>query len=105
MSKKYYFSISLPPLTWYNRDAEYKKYKEMATLGLPTKQLVAISGGLKQKDFMNLLSFENDYLKLQDRLIPLSSSYTTPSDSSESGAPELPDDKKSDKTLLNEESQ
>lgn len=104
-NKKYSFSIWLPPLTHYNREAEYGRYKEMASLGY-SKTVVAMTIGMKQKDFLHLLSFENDILKLNDKMIPLSTSYTTPSDSSNgAGAPTKTQDQKSDKTLANEASQ
>jgi hypothetical protein len=78
--------------------------------------------GIKQMSQLSLMIFENDFLKMSEKMIPLQSSYTTPggvvagegknnssaqkSSNSTSGRninntggrPELPDEQKSEKT-------
>jgi len=63
------------------------------------------------------MNFENDFLQMADKMIPLQSAYTTPGGESASGSggskktsvtvgnqggrPELPDEEKSEKTQAN----
>jgi hypothetical protein len=79
-----------------------------------------VSLGLKQVNMISLVTFENDFLKMHEKMIPLMSSYTQGGDeknnsskekSSNSngaknltntgGRPELPDEEKSEKTQAN----
>lgn len=62
----------------------------------------AIAQGLSQKDLVNMKDLENDALKLQDKLIPLSSAYTQSAEGV--GRPKLDNDEKAAKTIQNEES-
>ena len=81
--------------------------------------------GIKQRDQISLMEFENDFLKMSEKMIPLQSSYTTPGGSTGNeknsknsgentqvqkspkdlnntgGRPELPDEQKSEKTQAN----
>lgn len=87
-----------------------------------------VAMGIKQIDQLSLMNFENDFLEMSLKMVPLQSSYTTSgktiageekNNSSEKktvvetetqdltntgGRPELPDDKKSEKTQANIES-
>ena len=96
------FRYSLLPVSWYNVQDYIDKTLKMAESGysflLPT-----IAAGISQKDLLNLKNLENDVLKLQDKLIPLSSSYTQ-SSSGQVVRPSLDVQDKSPKTLQNEES-
>ena len=72
---------------------------------------------------LSLITFENDFLKMHEKMIPLMSSYTQNGDeknnsskekssngtgskniTNEGGRPELPDEQKSEKTVANIES-
>jgi hypothetical protein len=64
----------MPKHTIFNIDEMFTMYKDAATLGY-SKLLVALSQGLKQTTFMNLVALESD-LKLVDKLVPLQSSHT-----------------------------
>lgn len=67
----------------------------------------AVAMGFSQRDLVNLKELENDVLKLDEKLIPLSSAYTQSANGSNSnkvGRPELDDSEKSEKTIKNEES-
>ena len=56
-----------------------------------------------QRDLCNLKELENDVLKLGEKLIPLTSSYTQ-SASGGPGAPKKPAQEKAPKTVQNEDS-
>ena len=72
---KHLFEMMFPPLTIFNREEMFDKYKESATLGY-SKLLPMIALGIKQSTVNNLMDFENDYLKLLDKLKPLQTSHT-----------------------------
>ena len=78
----------------------------------------------QQRSQLSLMNFENDFLKMSEKMIPLQSSYTTPGGvvaseeqssskkntvnqsqpeglDSKGGRPELPDEQKSEKTQAN----
>lgn len=65
--------------------------------------LPVVALGLSQRDIVNLKELENDVLKLGEKLIPLSSSYTQSNDNP-TGRPKLDDSEKAEKTIKNEES-
>ena len=85
-----------------------------------------VAMGIKQMDQLSLMNFENDFLKMSTKMIPLQSSYTTPGNTianeknnsgnsaqnttsrqqvrditNTGGRPELPDEQKSEKTQAN----
>ena len=84
-----------------------------------------VAMGIKQRDLISLMEFENDFLKMSEKMIPLQSSYTTPGGevaseeknnssgqktgstqksgdlNNKGGRPELPDEQKSEKTQAN----
>lgn len=66
--------ISFPDLTYYNRKEKTEEYLKLAQFGYP-KTLVAISSGISQKEFMGLNKLE-EVLDLGSKLVPLSSSHT-----------------------------
>lgn len=68
----------------------------------------AIAEGFSQKDIMSIKDLENDVLKLGEKLIPLTSSYTQSNSNtekeSEGGRPTKEQSEKSEKTIENETS-
>ena len=68
----------------------------------------AIAEGFSQKDIIGIKDLENDVLKLGEKLIPLTSSYTQSNSNtekeSEGGRPAKEQSEKSDKTIENETS-
>jgi hypothetical protein len=74
-SGNYYYEIFFPPITVYNRDEKITEYTSLIAYGYPKLPLV-VATGIKQSTFMNMLEFENSYLKLQDKMIPAMSSHT-----------------------------
>lgn len=62
-------------ITIYNEKDKIAQYKEGATLGL-SKLCYIVSTGMPQYMAVSMIMMENDFLKLQDLLIPLSTSFT-----------------------------
>ena len=118
------FDFEILSTTVFNRqDIEQSKFRG-AQYGY-SKMFAGVALGIKQRDQISLMEFENDYLKMSEKMIPLQSSYTTsgtevageeksesnarttnnksPRDdlSNKGGRPELPDELKSEKTQAN----
>lgn len=99
------FRYEILPISYYNSDKYVDTSLKMANSGysfiLPTLAL-----GFSQSDLSNLKDLENDVLKLGEKLIPLTTSYTQSSEvnSKESGAPKKEEQEKADQTIKNEES-
>jgi len=82
-----------------------------------------VAMGIKQMDQLSLMNFENEFLEMSTKMIPLQSSYTTSGNvianeektttkqtttvtgganlDNTGGRPELPDEQKSEKTQAN----
>jgi hypothetical protein len=95
---KYSFEVWLPPVTIFNTQQLQENYIKQATFGY-AKLLPGIMSGMKQSSLLNLMKFENDYLKLNDMMEPLKSSHTQ---SGDPGRPSKPDEEKTDDTIDNE---
>lgn len=96
------FKYTILPITYYNDDKYMESSFKLANTGY-SFLLPAIAIGFSQKDLGNIKDLENDVLKLSEKLLPLSSSYTQ-SSSNEVGAPEKSPEEKAPKTVQNEES-
>ncbi len=64
----------------------------------------AIASGFSQKDICGIKDLENDVLKLNDRFIPLKSSYTQSEGSEDNGRPTKEQDEKAEGTIEKETS-
>lgn len=95
------FRYIILPVSWYNVSEYITDTLKLAQNGY-SYLLPCVAAGLSQKDLINLKDLENNVLKLQEKLIPLASSYTQTS--GEVGRPSLDVEDKSPKTLQNEES-
>lgn len=95
------FTYRILPISWYNKGDMVSEYFKLATSGY-SFTLPAIAQGISQRDLSSLKILENDILNLDERLVPLQTSYTQSGDTS--GRPTLQDDEKSEKTLQNEQS-
>lgn len=69
------FKYMLLPITWQNQSDYIENAFKLVGLGYSIL-LPAAGMGLNQKDLIGLKELENDVLKLGEKLIPLSSSYT-----------------------------
>lgn len=118
------FDFKILPLTVFNRDDLQQAYFRGAQYGY-SKMFAGVAMGIKQRDQLSLMNFENELLKMSEKMIPLQSSYTTSgtaianqeknetsaknasnsqkvSDITNTGGrPELPDEQKSEKTQAN----
>lgn len=99
---KIHFSYEIFPISYYNEEDFINNAFKLASFGY-SSLLPALGLGVTQKNLVSLKNLENDFLEMDKILIPLSSSYTS-SGNAEGGNPGLPTEKKSDKTLKNEES-
>ncbi len=94
------FTYKILPVSLYNMDKLIDQSFKLSGSGF-SYLYPAAAMGMSQRDLVNIKELENKVLKLQDKLIPLSNSYTQ---SGEIGRPELEEGQKSEKTLQNEES-
>lgn len=118
------FDFDILPTTVFNRADLQQTYFRGAQYGY-SKMAAGVAMGIKQLDQLSLMNFENDMLKMSEKMIPLQSSYTTSGNiianeeknknsgekgntqvqvkniNNEGGRPELPDEQKSEKTQAN----
>ena len=119
------FDFEILPLTVFNRDDLQQAYFRGAQYGY-SKMFAGVAMGIKQRDQLSLMNFENDILDMSIKMVPLQSSYTTSGSTinqetqktslsaqktttsqqgdnlnNTGGRPELPDEQKSEKTQAN----
>ena len=116
------YDFEILPTTVFNRQDLIGNYFRSAQYGY-SKMYAGVAMGIKQRDQISLMEFENDYLKMSEKMIPLQSSYTTSGTAvaneekssaqktvnggtvknleNKGGRPELPDEEKSEKTQAN----
>ena len=99
---KYSFEVWLPPISVFNEKEMEQKYLKQATLGY-SKLLPAVVGGMKQSSVLNLLTFENDALGLNEIMRPLKSTHTQSDEGEEGGRPPKEPENKTDETIEKEE--
>lgn len=111
--KKYFYKAQILSTTIYNYQEMAKLYKEQTQLGY-SKMLPQVALGQSQSSILATAHFENDVLDLVNVFVPpmLSSTMNADSvralrenknDDEKAGRKELPDDKKSEKTIQNKE--
>ena len=96
------FKYQILPVSIHNMDKFVDQSFTLSGSGY-SYLLPAVALGLSQRDIVSLKELENDVLKLGEKLIPLSSSYTQSGDNAV-GRPKLDDSEKAEKTIKNEES-
>ena len=94
------FKYTIFPLSLYNKSDFITDTLKLAQNGY-SYLVPAIAAGLSQREIVNIKDLENDVLELRDKFIPLQTSYTE--SSGKVGAPEKPLEKKSEKTIQNED--
>ena len=118
------FDFEMLPTTVFNRDELKGSYFQGAQYGY-SKMLAGVAMGVKQRDQLSLMNFENDILEMSIKMVPLQSSYTTSGTAiageeknnksaqntttksssqdinNTGGRPELSDEQKSEKTQAN----
>ena len=112
------FDFEILPTTMFNIKDYQGMYFQGAQYGY-SKMRAGVASGVKQLAQLSLMNFENDFLQMSDKMIPLKSSYTTSGDEgsessgsggtqktsvtvgNQGGRPELPEEEKSEKTQAN----
>lgn len=115
------FDFKILPTTVFNRSDLQQSYFRGAQYGY-SKMIAGVAMGVKQRDQLSLMNFENEFLKMSEKMVPLQSSYTTSGTAvaneektaknttetvkvqditNTGGRPELPDEQKSEKTQAN----
>ena len=118
------FDFEILPTTVFNREELQQTFFRGAQYGY-SKMFAGVAMGIKQRDQLSLMNFENDFLEMSLKMVPLQSSYTTSGNviaseeksstqkenvvvsgsgkdlSDTGGRPELPDEQKSEKTQAN----
>lgn len=96
------FKYVILPITYYNDDKYAETGFKLATSGY-SFILPAVAMGISQRDLINLKDLENDVLNLEEKLIPLNSSFTQTGEAGP-GAPKKSAQEKAPKTVQNEDS-
>lgn len=118
------FDFEILPTTVFNRQDLQTSYFRGAQYGY-SKMYAGVAMGIKQADQLSLMNFENEFLQMSLKMVPLQSSYTTSGNTIQNeeknnsaaknttgnslsnditntgGRPELPDEQKSEKTQAN----
>ena len=69
------FDFEILPVTKFNIKDYRDYYLSMAQFGYPKMRVASIMG-IKQRNLVSAIDFENECLKLNEKMIPLMSSYT-----------------------------
>ena len=117
------FDFEILPVTKFNIADYMGHYLQMAQFGYP-RMRAAAAVGIKQRNLVSAIDFENEFLNLDEKMLPLMSSYTQTGDensdeknknsekkgsvkssqkdiTNKGGRPALADEKKSQKTQEN----
>lgn len=97
------FKFHILPITYHNEQDMMNNYLKLASSGY-SFILPALACGISQKELGSLKDLENDVLKLQDKLLPLTTSYTQSGSEDSGGRPQKEDLQKTEKTIENIES-
>ena len=95
------FTYKFLPVSYYNANKFVETSFKLATSGY-SFLLPMIAMGFSQKQLSDIKDLENTLMKLDEKLIPLSSAYTQ--SGNDVGRPAKDNEDKSDKTIANEES-
>lgn len=96
-NKNISFSMEMPLITIFNRKEMVELYTKQASMGY-SALLPIIASGIKQSTFLDILDYENEYLGLHDRMIPLKTAHTLSGEEG-SGRPEKDEGELSNKGL------
>ena len=117
------FDFEILPITKFNIKEYMGYYLQAAQFGYP-RMRVAAALGIKQRNLVSAINFENEFLNLDEKMVPLMSSYTQTGDensdkknnssekngssgsqskdiTNKGGRPTLADEERSEKTQAN----
>ena len=94
------FTYKILPISYYNQKEYAETSLKLANSGY-SFLLPALAMDISQRELNNVKDLENDVLKLKEKLLPLSTSYT---ETGNVGRPEKDAQDKSEKTIANEKS-
>lgn len=98
------FAYQILPVGIHNEQKYVDSVFKLANSGY-SLLLPVIALGFSQRQFLNLKTLETDVLKLEEKLIPLSSSYTqSQNGTGQVGRPRKEQEEKSERTIQNETS-
>ena len=88
------FKVALLDATVFNKNDLIDQLLKLAQYGIPTTAQISALVGMNQADLMSMNFVENDILDIANTFIPLSSSHTQASDTSDSegGRPQVKDE-------------
>ena len=69
------FDFEILPTTKFNIDDYMGYYLQVAQFGYPRMRVGAVLG-MKQRSLVSAIDFENEFLQLDEKMVPLMSSYT-----------------------------
>lgn len=78
------FDFAILPTTIFNKKEIQDQFFRGAQYGY-SKMYGGVAMGIKQSNQLSLMSFENDFLNMSEKMIPLQSSYTTSGNSFKNG--------------------
>lgn len=96
------FKYNFLPISYYNQSDFIDESLKLAQSGY-SFLMPSIALGLNQKELLSIKELENEVLNLQDKLIPLSSSYTQ-SSNDEGGRPPMKTEDKQQTTIEQQDS-
>lgn len=96
------FKVEILPVGQLNRSVYMADALKLASSGY-SFLLPAVAMGISQRDIISLKDLENDLLKLEEKFIPLSTSWTQSANGGTGGRPEKSLEEKAEKTVTNVE--
>ena len=87
LSGTYHFKLTFLDQHIFNRKEVQDQMLKACQYSFPMKYAAAAAFGLSPSDFNGTVVLENDMMQLHEHMIPVSSSYTQPSDEENVGRP------------------
>lgn len=102
-NKKLSFKYKILPTTYHNTDDYINTTLKLSNNGY-SFLIPSIAAGINQIDLINIKTLENEILKLNEKLIPLQTSYTQSGEvtakDSEGGRPQSKEEDKTEQTII-----
>lgn len=84
------FQITILDVSIFHQQQYHDMLVKDAQYGVPTKSAISATLGFSQPKMSGMLFMENEFLKLQDNMIPLQSTYNSSDDDGVAGEPGRP---------------